>query len=312
MRPRPPRSRPSGGDDPVTRAGIALALVAGFAGIAVQGYDGRSNRDGAAPPTPTTPATPIAFDAPLRQGALVRGRALGLVSITLSGVAVPVSGDGAFLLGFDRDASRAATLAATFRDGRTETRTLDVAPRAWPLRRLPTLRRGTPRTPEGLARRAAEVARIDAARGAMQPTDGWRQRFRWPVTGRISGIFGSQTIYAGEPGGYHSGVDVARPTGTPVVAPADGIVVLASPPAFSVEGNLLIVDHGAGLSSAFLHLSRIDVSVGARVRQGQPIGAIGTTGRSTGPHLHWGMVWRPGLGEGVRVDPQQVAGPMPG
>lgn len=123
----------------------------------------------------------------------------------------------------------------------------------------------------------------------MRPVEGWRQRFRWPVTGRISGVFGAQTIHAGEPGSYHTGVDVARPTGTLVAAPADGIVVLASPPPFSVEGDLLILDHGMGLSSAFLHLSRIDVSVGARVRQDQPVDAIGTKGRSTGPHLHWSV-----------------------
>lgn len=251
-------------------------------------------------------AAEIAFDGLFRQGSLVGGHAPGATAVTLDGRPVPVAPDGRFLIGFGRDAAPVATLTATFADGRRLERRIDVARRAWPLRNLRTLPKGTPRSPQEIARRADEVARIAAARAGLQPAEGWRQRFRWPVTGRISGVFGAQTIYAGEPGSYHSGVDIARPAGTPVTAPADGIVVLASPPQFSVEGNLLIVDHGLGLSSAFLHLSRIDVPVGARVRQGQTLGAIGTTGRSTGPHLHWGVVW-----QGVRVDPRALAGAMP-
>lgn len=245
------------------------------------------------------------------QGGLVRGIApAGTVSLTLDGAPVTLASDGRFLVAFGRDAPALATLVALSSAGARTTLPLRVDPVSWPLRNLRTLPRGTPRTPRAIAARASEVARIDAARARLQPVEGWRQRFRWPVTGRISGVFGSQTIYAGEPGSYHSGVDIARPTGTPVMAPADGVVILASPPQFSVEGNLLIVDHGLGLSSAFLHLSRIDVPVGARVRQGQMLGAIGTTGRSTGPHLHWGLVWRPRAGQSVRIDPQAVAGPM--
>jgi murein DD-endopeptidase MepM/ murein hydrolase activator NlpD len=123
-------------------------------------------------------------------------------------------------------------------------------------------------------------------------SDGWRQRFIWPTTGRISGRFGSQRVYRGEPASFHSGVDVAPGAGAPVVAPADGVVVLAGPPAFSLEGNLLIIDHGMGLNSAFLHLASQAVRQGQRVRQGQLIGTVGATGRATGPHLHWSMKWR--------------------
>lgn len=241
------------------------------------------------------------------QGAIVRGIVPpGTRAFELDGAAIPIATDGRFLIAFGRDAPPLATLAVVSTTGTRVVRRLPIARAQWQVRNLRGLPRNTPRTPHAIAARAAEVARVDAARTRLQPVEGWRQRFRWPVAGRISGVFGSQTIYAGEPGGYHSGVDIARPSGTAVLAPADGIVVLASPPQFSVEGNLLIVDHGLGLSSAFLHLSRIDVPVGARVRQGQPLGAIGTTGRSTGPHLHWGVVLR-----GVRVDPQRLAGPMP-
>lgn len=117
---------------------------------------------------------------------------------------------------------------------------------------------------------------------------GWRQRFIWPRTGRLSGLFGAQRIYQGTAGAYHGGVDVAGATGATVVAPAAGVVILAADRPYTLEGHLLMIDHGHGLNSAFLHLSRIDVKVGDAVAQGQRIGAIGATGRATGPHLHWG------------------------
>lgn len=121
-------------------------------------------------------------------------------------------------------------------------------------------------------------------------------------------MFGSQRIYQnGEAGAYHSGTDIARPAGTIVVAPADGVVVLAADHPFTLEGNLLMIDHGMGLNSAFLHLSRIDVKTGDRVTRGQAVGAVGMTGRATGPHLHWSLRWRE-----ARIDPLLMAGPMPG
>jgi murein DD-endopeptidase MepM/ murein hydrolase activator NlpD len=153
--------------------------------------------------------------------------------------------------------------------------------------------------------RSAELAKINAARASSVAVQHWSERFIWPAQGRISGVYGSQRILGGVPRSPHSGVDVAAPRGTQVVAPAGGMVALAEP-GFSLEGNLIILDHGYGLFSSFLHLSRIDVKPGDRVVQGQPIGAIGTTGRSTGPHLHWAMTWN-----GVKVDPQLMVGPMP-
>jgi len=245
---------------------------------------------------------------PLRQGALVQGIApVGTVALTLDGQKLVLAGDRHFLLGFDRDAGPAAQLVATLADGQSVTRTLAITPRDWALQSLPTLPKATPRTEAEIARRTGELAQIRAARAEDHGGDGWRQRPLWPATGRISGVFGSQRIYAGEPGAYHGGVDIARPTGTPVAAPLDGTVVLAAADPFSLEGHLLLIDHGMGLGSAFLHLSRIDVRVGDRVTRGQPVGAIGATGRATGPHLHWAMTWA-----GRRIDPQALAGAMPG
>ncbi|MFD1787737.1 M23 family metallopeptidase [Sphingomonas floccifaciens] len=260
----------------------------------------------AAPVVQAPNATPFALDAAPIQGGIARGTApAGTVTLMLGPTPVPVGPDGRFLIAFDRDAAPAADLVATLADGRTVRQTLTVAPRAWRIERLDTLARGTAPTEEFTRRRAPELARIAAARAVERASDGWRQRFVWPATGRISGLFGSQRIYRGEPGAYHGGVDVARPTGTPVVAPADGVVALAADAPFTLEGNLLMIDHGMGLVSAFLHLSRIDVKPGDVVRQGQVVGAIGATGRATGPHLHWGMTWR-----GNRIDPLLAAGAM--
>ena len=149
------------------------------------------------------------------------------------------------------------------------------------------------------------MAQIKAARARVEQADGWRQQFVWPGKARISGLFGSQRVYRGTPGSYHSGTDIALAAGTPYAAPADGVVVLAADHPFTLEGNLLMLDHGMGLSSAFLHSSALLVGVGDRVRQGQPIGRVGMTGRATGPHLHWSLRWRE-----ARLDPMLFAGPM--
>lgn len=277
-------------------------------------------REARAPaPPPPAPVAQRVTEAPERaefalEGAITQGGvAIGTapshtVELTLGDKPIPLEPDGRFLIAFDRDAKREAVLVATLADGRKVTKALDVRPREWDIEHV-GIRRGRSRPDPDYERiRSAEVAQINAARAHFSVTDGWRQRFIWPVTGRISGMFGSQRIYAGgEAGAYHSGVDIAGKTGTPILAPADGVVVLATPKPFSLEGNLLIIDHGQGLNSAFLHMSRIDVRPGQAVKRGQVVGAIGSTGRSTGPHLHWSMKWRQ-----ARIDPQLLAGPMPG
>ncbi|HEX8215339.1 MAG TPA: M23 family metallopeptidase [Allosphingosinicella sp.] len=250
------------------------------------------------------PSPEVSLAGAAVQGGLISGAAPpGTQALTLDGKGVPLAPDGRFLLGFDRDQPAQALLVARLADGRIVQRPMRVSPRSWRIERVNVAQR--PPTPEFLRIRQGELARIAAARDRSSASQGWRQRFIWPARGRISGVFGSQRIYRGEPGSFHSGVDVAAGAGATVVAPADGVVVLAGPPAFSLEGNLVIVDHGVGLSSAFLHLSRVDVREGEAVRQGQAIGTVGATGRATGPHLHWGMKW----GD-ARIDPQQLAGPM--
>jgi murein DD-endopeptidase MepM/ murein hydrolase activator NlpD len=207
--------------------------------------------------------------------------------------------DRTFLVAFDRDAPRSAQLVAQLADGRRVAEPLNIAPRAWDIERIATpARPAAIPSAEYQRTRAGELARIAAARARDTDAQGWRQAFVWPARGRISGKFGAQRIYAGEPGSYHSGLDIAGGAGAVFVAPADGVVILAANASFTLEGKLLMIDHGAGLNSAFLHASELLVGEGERVRQGQPIGRIGETGRATGPHLHWGLKWRE-----ARLDP---------
>jgi len=240
-------------------------------------------------------------------GWLVGTAPLGATSVSMDGREIPLASDGRFFMAFDRDAAGSARLQAHLADGRYLTRTLTVSPRSWRIERIPIgPRPGTQPSEEFLRRRAAELAQINAARAIVTDSQGWRQHFIWPVRGRLSGLFGSQRIYAGTPGSYHSGTDIATgESGTPFVAPADGVVILAASSPFTLEGNLLMLDHGMGLNSAFLHCSQLLVRQGERVRQGQVIGRIGRTGRATGPHLHWSIKWRD-----ARLDPLLFTGPM--
>jgi hypothetical protein len=240
------------------------------------------------------------------QGGILMGEAdARTTALSLDGKPVDLAPDGVFLIGFDRDAPASALLIEEGEGWRAE-HPIVVAPRAWRIERVDAPYRAGRTDAEFASLRPAEVAQIAAARRIHTDAGGWRQAFRWPATGRQSGWFGSQRVYQGKPGSYHSGADVAVPTGTPIVAPADGVVILAADRPFTLEGNLLMLDHGAGLSSAFLHLSRIDVRPGDHVRAGQPIALSGATGRATGPHLHWGLQWR-----GAKLDPLLLAGPVP-
>lgn len=263
------------------------------------------------PPVPKRAPVPLGdfvLSGSMIQGGLVIGTApRGTSSLLFNGAPVPVAPDGKFVVAFDRDAGTQATLAAMTGDGRSLSRALTISPRAWNISRLATLPKYPVPMPQFERLRPAELAQINAARRLDTGAQGWRQSFIWPATGRISTLFGSQRIYKnGEAGSYHSGTDVAVPEGTPVLAPADGVVILASDHPFLLEGNLLMIDHGMGLNSALMHLSRIVVANGVRVARGQVVAYSGRTGRVTGPHLHWSLRWRD-----ARIDPLLVAGPMP-
>lgn len=237
-----------------------------------------------------------------QQGGLAHGIVpIGTQKLVINGREVGFAADRHFIVGFGRDHINNVRITAFLADGSTVADTLTVNPTAWAIENLATLPHQAGPDAEFLARRPAELAQINAARRLSTNAQGWRQEFVWPVNGRISGRFGAQRIYAGQPGAPHSGIDIAGRTGTPVRAPADGVAILAASTPFTLEGNLLMIDHGMGLNSAFLHLSRIDVKPGEMVKQGQSIGTVGMTGRATGPHLHWSVKW-----QDERIDPAML------
>ena len=249
----------------------------------------------------------FAYSGETEQGGWIRGQApSGTVKLMLGEQDVALEEEGRFFLGFDRDTGASVDLVATMADGSIRIETIAIRPRDWQLEHINAPLRPGSSSEAYQRRRAPELDAIWDARIADSPVEGWRETFIWPATGRISGRFGSQRIYQGEPGSYHSGLDIAGGAGAPVIAPASGKVTLATSSPFSLEGNLVIVDHGNGLNSAFLHLSRIDVEQGQMIKQGDPIGLIGASGRVTGPHLHWSIKWHL-----ARLDPLLFVGPMP-
>ena len=252
------------------------------------------------------PCTMLEGDA--IQGGMLRGHTLPSAMVTFADITVPVLPDGAFLLGLGRDMPRTNTLTVTTDE--TCEQQVAVTMREYRLQEI----NGVPQqtvTPskEHLERIRAERAKVRTAKAQRLSRDDGvravREGFIWPVTGRISGVYGSQRIYNGTPGTPHYGVDVAGPTGTPVTAPAAGEVTLAESDLF-YSGGTVILDHGYGLSSSFLHLSEVSVAVGDQLVPGDLIGAIGATGRATGPHLDWRMSWF-----NQRIDPQMLVPPMP-
>lgn len=254
------------------------------------------------------PSSPILLNGAFVQGGLIRAQTMPGAKATLDGQPIPMSADGKFLVGFGRDHGKSALLVVTLDDGSVVRRALDVAPRQFRIERVDGLDQSKVSgfTPEQLAKIAADKEKKGAARAVRSGDPMWATEFDWPVTGRISGVFGSQRILNGQPQNMHGGVDVAAPAGTPIKAPAPGVIRLADPDMY-FEGGLVFIDHGTGLESAFMHMSRIDVKPGERVEKGQVIGTVGATGRATGPHMHWSLKWTETL-----VDPQLVVGEMPG
>jgi murein DD-endopeptidase MepM/ murein hydrolase activator NlpD len=256
----------------------------------------------------TTPAAAqITLSGEAIQGGLLQGRAPAGATATLDGKEIALAADGAFALGFGRDAKPSATLTVRTSDGRILTRRISVKQRKYRIQRIDGLP-GRKVSPEkrDMKRIIAENKLLVAARRRLSLEALFENGFIWPATGRISGVYGSQRILNGKPRRPHLGLDIAAPTGTPVVAAADGVVALTHEDMF-FTGKTVLIDHGLGVGTTYIHMSAITVKKGQRVRRGQLIGRIGKTGRSTGPHLHWGLTWR-----GVRLDPATVVGPMPG
>ena len=250
-------------------------------------------------------AAEVALDGTVVQGGLLRGLAAPGARAFLDGQELRVSPDGRFVFGFGRDDSDPVTLRVQFADGREETRVLSLGLRTYKVQRINGLppRQVTP-NPQDLDHIRRDNAEIGAARANDFAETWFAQEFIWPAKGTISGVYGSQRILNGKLRRPHYGVDIAGPVGTPVVAPAAGRVTVAATDHF-YTGGTIVLDHGHGVSSAFLHMSTVTVSVGDVLAQGVPMGTIGATGRATGPHLDWRINWFK-----VRIDPETVVGPM--
>jgi murein DD-endopeptidase MepM/ murein hydrolase activator NlpD len=240
------------------------------------------------------------------QGGLVQGKTVPGARVTLDGSKVAVSKSGLFVLGFGRDARRSSVLVLRLPGGEVDTRQLAVKQRKYKIQRIDGLpgRKVSP-TKKDLKRIAAERKQLRAARRVMTGQPRFTSGFTWPVTGRLSGIYGSQRILNGKKRRPHFGVDIAAPKGTPIVAASDGRVVLVHQDMF-FTGKTVLIDHGLGVGTIYIHMDAIEVKKGAVVRRGQRVGRVGMTGRATGPHLHWGLTWR-----GLSLDPALMVGPMP-
>ncbi len=225
------------------------------------------------------------------QGGVVMGRARALQAMTLDGREVPLGPQGEFVFGFSRDEQSPLVLTFVGKGGKFESHAIEVATRRYDIQRIDGLppKQVTP-PPEVLARIKRDNIKIGAARRQQGDWQDFAGAWIWPARGRISGVYGSQRVLNGEPRRPHFGVDIAAAIGTPVVAPAAGLVRLAEKDLY-YSGGTIIIDHGQGLQSTFLHMETVEVVPKQRVLQGERIGSIGATGRVTGAHLDWRANW---------------------
>lgn len=229
------------------------------------------------------------LEGPLVQGGLVVGHTDPGATVSLDGKAVRVSSEGLFLLGFGRHAKAEATLRVEPPGGPVLTRILAIRTREWPEQRIDGLpdRKVNP-DPVDRDRIEADRAGIAAVRRRDTPVAFFAAGFAMPLEGRVSGVFGSRRILNGEPRQPHNGLDIAAPAGTEVAAAGDGVVALARDDMF-FTGNTVMIDHGHGLVTIYVHLERILTREGRSATKGEIIGTVGQSGRATAPHLHWGV-----------------------
>ena len=252
-------------------------------------------------------ADPLHLKGDIIQGSFITGSVPPGSHVRANGTDVPVAPSGEFAIGLARDAAPWLTISAFFPDGSHPLQKFDVAKRDWPVQRIDGLPddQVTPSDKDLIAIRY-EQTKIANARSRVRSADDFKAGFIWPAVGPISGVFGSQRILNGQPRAAHLGLDIAAPEGTPIKAPADGVVTLVAPSLF-FNGNVVILDHGLGVTTLYAHLAMFRVIEGQPVHRGDVIGIVGRTGRVTGPHLHFGLNVR-----GVGLDPAPVLGPQPG
>ncbi len=254
---------------------------------------------------PAMAEVPLHLSGQAAEGGLMLGKTAPGAAVTLDGQPVRVSDDGDFLLGFGRDEAGVRRLSVSLGGDKID-REITVADRTFRIEKIDGLpgKKVTP-DPKALERINREKAEMEQARRHSDAAAYYLSGFQWPATGRISGVYGSQRILNGNPRRPHYGTDIAAPVGTPVRAMAAGRIAFVHPDMF-FNGKTVLIDHGLGLRSVYIHLSGTSVKAGEVVAAGQVIGAIGATGRATGPHLHFGLTL-----ERTPIDPELVLGDMP-
>lgn len=244
--------------------------------------------------------TRISLSGALEQGSLAIGKTEAGASVTINDLPVRVSPQGLFGFGFEYNQTTPTKISARFPDGTTETLPVTPKVRMYEIQRINGLEPKYVSPPtDVLARIKREGAQIAHARTRDTGKSWFADGLDWPVGGIVTGTWGNQRILNGEPRAPHFGYDIAAPKGTPIHAPADAIVSLAQPN-FYLDGGITVLDHGHGVSTCYIHQSKLKVKVNQRVSRGEVIGLVGATGRATGPHLHWAMNWFQ-----VKLDPSR-------
>ncbi|MEN0037052.1 MAG: M23 family metallopeptidase [Cellvibrio sp.] len=251
-------------------------------------------------------ATALELKGEWQQGAVILGKVPQGTQVEYRGKKLQISPAGEFVIGLGRDAAQKASFITIDSNGQRKEHQFAVKKRSYNIQKVTGVPQQTVEPDPAQVERAKREAQMSAdARKGDLPLTFFAQKFEWPLIGPITGVYGSQRFYNGVPNSPHYGVDIAKPVGTLVKAPAGGVVTLVHPDMF-FSGGTLIIDHGHGLSSTFIHLSEVLVKKGDAITQGQTIAKVGKTGRATGPHLDWRMNWFE-----ERVDPQLLVEPMP-
>ena len=245
------------------------------------------------------------FIGAFKQGGLVLGELSEGQSVSYQGKVLQLNSQRQFLLGFGRNQPSTAEIIVHQKSGDKKI-ILNIDARNYAIQKIEGVPQKTV-TPsdQDLKRIKQDAALVREARRLRRNVDDFTGGFVQPAEGLITGVYGSQRFYNGVPKSPHYGIDYAAPTGAPVKAPAAGIITMIHDDMF-YSGGTLILDHGHGLSSTFLHLSEILVEQGQSVSAGMVIAKVGASGRATGPHLDWRMNWLD-----QRIDPQLVLETLP-
>ncbi len=236
-------------------------------------------------------ASELYLKGEMTQGSLIRGQAPVGHHVWLNDEPLKISANGYFAFGFGRDAKLTQQIKWSDNKGKQHIKMLKLQVRTYNIQKIEGIPSQYVSPPKEVSERIKrDNQQVASARTLNDDRSDFYQDFIWPAAGPISGVYGSQRVFNGTPKRPHFGVDVASPTGSPVYAPADGIVTLFVADMY-YSGGTMIIDHGHGVSSTFLHLSKGHVKAGTSVKQGDLVAEIGATGRVTGAHLDWRINW---------------------